>query len=113
MRREKMNEVTKRLQERQTPKLKEGKFISLCLVDAADNTYPVVIPDYGIAVGDLVWFLDPELMKFPRGVIQGEVKFVGRCEVKSDLWNGIEMATGIKPINCIKYAHPVEAEWGD
>ena len=102
-----MKEVVKRMQERQLPRVHKDQFVSLCLVRSGHGTYPVVLPQCSVSVGDLVWFQPVD------SVVQGEVTFVGHCTLDSDLWTGIMMAMQREPIIAVRYAAPHDVKWED
>ena len=108
-----MQEVVKRIQERQTtkvsktPRVKADQYVSLCIVKASIGNYPIVLPTYSVNVGDLVWF------PIEGGTIQGEVMFVACCSPEDDLWRGLRVAMKMEPVVAVKYASMKDVKWED
>ena len=100
-----MQEVVKRMQDRQKPKVKADQYVSLCIAKTTIGSYPVVLPSYKVSVGDLVWF------PIEGGTIQGEVMFVACCSPVDDLWRGLIVAMKMEPVVAIKYASMTDVKW--
>ena len=102
-----MQEVVKRMQERQAPKIKPDKYYELLLVNSNSKNYLVVMPSCSVSVGDIVWF--PVNGK----VEMGEVVFDGYYRPDQDMWDGLKIAMNMEPILATKYAMAREAKWED
>lgn len=102
-----MNEVVKRIQSRQSLKIKNDQIVSLCIAESGMGTYPVVLPLLSVDVGDLVWF------PISGGTVQGKIVFVGYCAPDSELWTGILIATKTEPIIGTSYAKVMTTKWGE
>lgn len=107
-----MQEVVKRIQERQKPEETSPKnqYMDLCLVKAKDNqVYLVVLPNYlyGVRNGDIAVF------DYCSRTIQGEVVFHSSDKEDGTIWTGLTIATGKTPARATRYYRLEECKWGD
>ena len=106
-----MQEVVKRMQERQAPKKKgfePGEYVRLVLAKISeDTTVPVVLPSgTWTSAGDYVFFMVDKTM------YRGEVLFSDMCDVDGTLWTAVIVMSGItQPYKAVKWAKVHEIEW--
>ena len=106
-----MQEVVKRMQERQDKKEspKVPVYYELCLVKLATDMVPVYLPSdfYSANVGDWVFFPYEDGTEF-----QAEIVFAEYCEADSPIWTAVTVATQMAPIRATKFMRsPKIVEW--
>lgn len=107
-----MQEVVKRIQERQKPDEVQPKnpYMDICLVKTENNQiYPVVLPEYlyGVRNGDIAVFTNCSR------TLQGEVVFHSSDKEDGTIWTALTIATGKTPARATKYYRLEECKWRD
>ena len=105
-----MQEVVKRLQERQKPQesAKEPDYFWIAIAKAHGAMYPVMLPSsiYKVNVGDIVFFN-------PDGVaIEGEIVYATDFHKTDDvLWVALTVMTGREPLKVVRYFKQEALKW--
>jgi hypothetical protein len=103
-----MQEVVKRLQERQKPEPKEPEYFWLCIAVANDKMYPVILPPsvYGVSVGDIVFFRPDNI------AIEGEIRFAKPyCHDDDDIWTALMVFSGTEPVKVVRHCRSEVVKW--
>lgn len=105
-----MQEVVKRLQERQKPQesAKEPDYFWIAIAKAHSAMYPVMLPSslYKVNAGDIVFF-NPD-----GAAIEGEIVYATDFHKTDDvLWVALTVMTGREPLKVVRYFKQEVLKW--